>query len=361
MTRSLLWLAVLTLLAAAPPAAIAQESDQNEVKTDKREVKDDKREVKDDKSPDELSNPPAAEKKDEVVDLLETPDLRPGELRKEEPAPPKAQAGTERSWLDEVANWLMGGAVLLALLLIGSLLLRHNRKRIERLETRFDNLTARVVRLESAAAPAPAPAPAPADALRDTLQRRSTRIGGYETGSSGWDDAPPSPPPSRQWQDPRPARAPGDHGAPPVPRPPAPTALLASLQEELARLIAAPAMRTADYDALLRRHGELHGYEVSDESGSGRLTPIDGDPHRQLVALALADSPIVAVLPSARFVREFVLYKERLEVGNDVKAVFDLTADGSAQLRIEALAHGRVTPDGRVFSPDRGLLGGFLR
>ncbi|WP_159987257.1 MULTISPECIES: hypothetical protein [unclassified Novosphingobium] len=133
-----------------------------------------------------------------------------------------------------------------------------------------------------------------------------------------------------------------------------------ALRDELTRLIGGPGMRTADYDAVLRRFGNLHGIEIAGDGA--RLTDADSDPNRRLSAVAFADSTVVAIVPSARFVRDFDLtYKESLEAGADVKSIFTLQADGSATLRIERLASAIRDAEGNLAQPTHGVLGGFFR
>jgi hypothetical protein len=135
-----------------------------------------------------------------------------------------------------------------------------------------------------------------------------------------------------------------------------------TLRDELSRLIAGPGLRAADYDATLRRFGSLHGVEVIGDGGQARLSDPDLDPNRRLSAVVFTGSDEVAVVPSARFVRDFELtYKESLEAGVDVKSIFALHTDGSASLRIERLATAARDSEGNLLKLSRGALGGFLR
>lgn len=249
--------------------------------------------------------------------------------------------------------WAAAAIIVLLMLVAGMLWwsLQCKVARIEALEKKIGALDKLVRQLDQ---PGIAPEPFP---LAGITPQPTARIGGYE---AGWDAQQPerAPPPPKE---PKPAVTAFDTAAAPSARAVESSVSLAPLQEDLARLITNPAMRTADYDDLLRRYGEARGYAVQADDGAGRLTSNDGDASRWLTALALNGSDVVALLPSARFIRDFVLFKERLEVGSDVKALFDLEADGSAQLRIERLAHGRAGADGTVHSVQRGRLAGFVR
>lgn len=250
--------------------------------------------------------------------------------------------------------WLTALSIVALLLVIGGFLwmrLSDAGARIAQLENKVKALDAVLRRIDQSSSIADT------NAFANIAPDPGVRIGGYE---AGWNtpEPPMTPPPTKE---PKPAAKSFDPAAAPSSRAATSSVSLAPLQEELARLIANPAMRTADYDDLLRRHGEARGYEVRADDGSGRLTPNDGDPNRRLTALILTGSEVVALLPSARFIRDFMLYKERLEAGGDVKTLFDLEADGSAHLRIAQLAHGRAGADGMVHSVQRGRLAGFLR
>lgn len=249
--------------------------------------------------------------------------------------------------------WAAAAIIVLLMLVAGMLWwsLQGKVARIEALEKKIGALDKLVRQLDQ---PGIAPEPFP---LAGITPQPTARIGGYE---AGWDAQQPerAPPPPKE---PKPAVTAFDTAAAPSARAVESSVSLAPLQEDLARLITNPAMRTADYDDLLRRYGEARGYAAQADDGAGRLTSNDGDASRWLTALALNGSDVVALLPSARFIRDFVLFKERLEVGSDVKALFDLEADGSAQLRIERLAHGRAGADGTVHSVQRGRLAGFVR
>lgn len=250
--------------------------------------------------------------------------------------------------------WLTALSIVALLLVIGGFLwmrLSDASARITRLENKVTALDAVLRRIDQASSVADT------DAFANIAPEPAARIGGYE---AGW--ATPEPPTAPLApNEPKPAAQSFDQAAAPSARAATSSVSLVPLQEELARLIANPAMRTADYDDLLRRYGEARGYEVRGDDGSGRLTPNDSDPNRRLTALILTDSDMVALLPSARFIRDFMLYKERLEAGGDVKTLFHLEADGSAHLRIVQLAHGRSGSDGTVHSVQRGRLDGFLR
>lgn len=260
-------------------------------------------------------------------------------------APPSATPATASGIFSPTPLWVAAAFIVLLLVVAGMLW-----RQMAALDRKIRELDKSVRALDQRAR---APEPFP---LAEAPRQPIARIGGYETG---WDgpETERAPPPPRE---PKPADRAIDRA--PLPSPSvAPAVSLVPLQEELARLIANPAMRTADYDDLLRRYGEARGYEVRGDDGSGRLTPNDSDPNRRLTALILTGSEMVALLPSARFIRDFMLYKERLEAGSDVKTLFDLEADGSAHLRIAQLAHGRAGADGTVHSVQRGRLAGFLR
>ena len=250
--------------------------------------------------------------------------------------------------------WLTALSIVALLLVIGGFLwmrLGDAGERIAQLENKVKALDAVLRRIDQAGSVADT------NAFASIAPEPVARIGGYE---AGW--ATPEPPtaPSAP-KEPTPAAQSFDQADAPSAWAANSSVSLTPLHEELARLIANPAMRTADYDDLLRRYGEARGYEVRADDGSGRLTPNDSDPNRRLTALILTGSEVVALLPSARFIRDFMLYKERLEAGGDVKTLFDLEADGSAHLRIAQLAHGRAGADGTVHSVQRGRLAGFLR
>ncbi len=375
MKRCLSWVAGLMLLAAAPAAAIVGQSNANAPVKAKPQVEE---------QADKPANAPAKDASakgakpaptaavspqgqaggDDVPetdignafdgDGMPAPEdegIAAGEADNAQ-VPPQSVAATGIA--APTPLWLTALSIVALLLLIGGFLwmrLGDAGERIAQLETKVKALDAVLRRIDQAGSVADT------NAFSSMAPEPVARIGGYE---AGW--ATPEPPtaPSAP-KEPKPAVQSFDQTAAPSARAATSSVSLAPLQGELARLIANPAMRTADYDDLLRRYGEARGYEVRGDDGSGRLTPNDSDPNRRLTALILTDSDVVALLPSARFIRDFMLYKERLEAGGDVKTLFHLEADGSAHLRIVQLAHGRAGADGTVHSVQRGRLDGFLR
>lgn len=377
MKRCLSWVAGLMLLAAAPAAAVVGQSNANAPVTAKPQV---------DAQADKPANTPAKDASAKGAkpatattaavspagtaggdDAPET-DIGNGFDGDGMPAPEdegiaageadNAQVPPQPVAATGIAAptplWLTALSIVALLLVIGGFLwmrLGDAGERIAALETKVKALDAVLRRIDQAGSVVDT------NAFANIAPEPVARIGGYE---AGW--ATPEPPtaPSAP-KEPKPAAQSFDEAAAPSARAATSSVSLTPLQEELARLIANPAMRTADYDDLLRRYGEARGYEVRGDDGSGRLTPNDSDPNRRLTALILTGSDVVALLPSARFIRDFMLYKERLEAGGDVKTLFHLEADGSAHLRIVQLAHGRAGADGTVHSVQRGRLDGFLR
>ncbi|MBY8825521.1 hypothetical protein [Sphingomonas colocasiae] len=137
---------------------------------------------------------------------------------------------------------------------------------------------------------------------------------------------------------------------------------LPELREALSRLARDPGMRVSDYDALVTRFGTLFGVVLAADARSATLLAQASDPNRRLNALRLADDRRVALIPSSKYLKDFSMtYKESLEAGADVKAIYDCRDDGTGILQIDQLAWGMLADDTRLDGIVRGVLSGYIR
>jgi hypothetical protein len=134
-----------------------------------------------------------------------------------------------------------------------------------------------------------------------------------------------------------------------------------SLLERLTRLLSSPGFRSGDYDAAIAQFGSIYGVQVS-PAGQVQLVRPDDDISRRLVAVVLDDEDIAVILPSSRYAKDFSMtYKESLEAGADVKALFECKMDGTATLKIIGVCAGRVDAGMGLHHVERGELAGFVR
>jgi hypothetical protein len=167
---------------------------------------------------------------------------------------------------------------------------------------------------------------------------------GLGTGGS----EPPSPPPA----------------APVVP-PAADTSgqRAAALARGLTQLASDPALTTGSYDQLVAEYGELHALQAPEAEG-GHWRVIDGgnDRNRRLSALVFHGTTDIAIIPSLRFLRDFSqTYKDKLEAGDDVRALFECRVDGGGLLQVQQLATAKLYSGDIIADILRGELGGFVR
>ena len=149
---------------------------------------------------------------------------------------------------------------------------------------------------------------------------------------------------------------------PPRATTPPPPDRLPDLARRLTELAGDPAIKNADYGNLVQEFGTTCGIDLDADGTVAELSDGAADPYRRLTGLRLPGSSRVAILPSAKFVKDFSqIYKETLEAGPEVRAVYECIPDGRGVLQITALASGTVGPDGLVTSIVRGRLGGFVR
>ena len=147
---------------------------------------------------------------------------------------------------------------------------------------------------------------------------------------------------------------------PPAPRP-LPTAVLGDLARQLTDLAADPATKTSDHERLVGGYGELQGVDFDSDTGVFRLSE-SRTQFSRVVALVLQGGVDVALVPSARFVTDFAqTFKETLEAGADIQALYDCHVDGSARLVVGPLATGKLGPDGVIRDVVTGRLAGFIR
>lgn len=133
------------------------------------------------------------------------------------------------------------------------------------------------------------------------------------------------------------------------------------LIESLTRLLSIPGFRSSDYDAAIEQFGSIHGVQVS-PAGQIQLVRPDYDSSRRLVAVVLDDEEVALIVPSCRYAKDFSLtYKETLEAGADVKALFECKIDGTATLKIIGVCAGRIDAGMSLHHIQRGELAGFVR
>ena len=134
-----------------------------------------------------------------------------------------------------------------------------------------------------------------------------------------------------------------------------------SLVESLTRLLSSPGFRMGDYDAAIAQFGSIYGVRVS-PAGQAQLVRLEDDSNRRLVAVVLDDEDVAVIVPSSRYAKDFSMtYKESLEAGADVNALFEFKIDGTAALKIAGVCSGRVEAGTGLHHIQRGELAGFVR
>jgi hypothetical protein len=133
------------------------------------------------------------------------------------------------------------------------------------------------------------------------------------------------------------------------------------LVDSLTRLLSSPGFRMGDYDAAIAQFGSIYGVQVS-PAGQAQLVRLEDDSSRRLVAVVLDDEDVAVIVPSSRYAKDFSMtYKESLEAGADVKALFEFKIDGTAALKIAGVCSGRVEAGTGLHHIQRGELAGFVR
>jgi hypothetical protein len=137
----------------------------------------------------------------------------------------------------------------------------------------------------------------------------------------------------------------------------------AVLARRLTQLAGDPALTSGLYDQLIAEYGELHALQAPEGEG-GHWRVIDGgnDRNRRLSVLVFSGTTQVAIIPSLRFLRDFSqTYKDKLEAGDDVRALFECRVDGTGLLQVQQLATAQLYSGDLIAEIVRGELGGFVR